>query len=100
MDQFEALDARIIGISADSVESHAAFKAKYDLPFILLADVEKTVCNAYGVWVEKKMFGKVVEGIRRTTFVIDPEGTVQKVIRSRRPEDHPIEALAALDPGA
>ena len=88
----------ILGVSPDSVQSHAAFKAKYNLPFTLLADMDKQVCRQYGVWVEKTMFGKTVEGVRRTTFVIDASGTVRTIIQSRQAEAHPVEALAALQP--
>ena len=64
----------VIGISKDSVESHQKFKAKYELPFMLLADEEKTVLDKYGVWKEKNMYGKKVMGIERTTIIIDEEG--------------------------
>jgi thioredoxin-dependent peroxiredoxin len=69
----------VIGVSGDSVKKHAAFKAKYALPFILLADPDHEVCKAYGVWAQKSMFGKKYMGINRTTFVIDRAGTIARV---------------------
>ena len=69
----------VLGVSGDSVKKHANFKAKYKLPFTLLADTEHAVCKAYGVWVQKSMFGKKYKGIARTTFVIDAKGKVARV---------------------
>jgi peroxiredoxin Q/BCP len=71
----------IIGVSPDSEASHLKFKAKYELPFELIPDVDKTIARAYEVWGKKNMYGKVYEGILRTTFVIDEEGTIAKVIK-------------------
>jgi peroxiredoxin Q/BCP len=76
---FEAAGATVLGISPDSSASHAKFVAKYDLPFTLLADVEKTACEAYGVWKEKSMYGKKYMGVERTTFVLDRDGKVARV---------------------
>jgi thioredoxin-dependent peroxiredoxin len=86
----------VLGVSADSEASHARFKAKYDLPFRLLADTDHAVAEAYGVWVEKKNYGKTYFGIERSTFVIDPEGTVIEVIRRANPDTHAAEVVAAL----
>jgi peroxiredoxin Q/BCP len=78
----------VIGVSADSVKKHANFKKKYNLPFILLADTEKEICKAYGVWAQKSMFGKKYMGINRTTFVIDRQGKVAHVFESVKPLGH------------
>ncbi|MFP4330246.1 MAG: thioredoxin-dependent thiol peroxidase, partial [Spirochaetaceae bacterium] len=80
-DTFPALsekDAVVFGISADSVESHRKFKAKHNLPFTLLSDPDKQVIQAYGAWGTKKMYGKEYEGIMRYTYLIAPDGTVEK----------------------
>lgn len=71
--------AVVLGISADDLKSHNKFKEKYSLPFPLLADTEKEVVNAYGVWMQKSMFGKKYMGIQRATFIIDENGIIQKV---------------------
>jgi len=94
--RFDATHARVIGISADSVESHAKFARKYDLPFPLIADTEKKVIEAYGVWGEKKMLGRTYRGIRRTSFLIDSEGVVRKIYERVKPEVHAEEVLADL----
>lgn len=87
--------AEIFGVSADSSESHEKFIAKYRLPFPLLADPEKQIVTAYGVWVEKNMYGKKYMGIERSTFVIDREGRISAVLRKVKPEEH-VEKLVAL----
>jgi peroxiredoxin Q/BCP len=76
---FEAAGATVLGISPDSSASHAKFVAKYDLPFTLLADVERTACEAYGVWKEKSMYGKKYMGVERTTFVLDRDGKLARI---------------------
>ena len=86
----------VIGISADSSESHKNFAAKFNLPFILLADPDKAVIKAFGAWGEKKMYGKSYEGIIRSTFVIDARGTIKKVFPKVKPEYHAREVLEAL----
>ena len=86
----------VIGISADSSESHKNFAAKFNLPFILLADPDKAVIKAFGAWGEKKMYGKSYEGIIRSTFVIDARGTIKKVFPKVKPEDHAREVLETL----
>jgi peroxiredoxin Q/BCP len=86
----------VLGISADSVESHARFKKKYELPYTLLADTEHAVSDAYGVWGPKKIFGITYEGIARTTFVIDEEGRVARVFEKVKSAGHGEEVAAAL----
>jgi peroxiredoxin Q/BCP len=86
----------VLGISADSVESHAKFKAKHKLPYTLLADTEHTVSDAYGVWGPKTIFGVKYEGINRTTFVIDEQGRVARVFEKVKAAGHGEEVAAAL----
>ncbi len=93
---FEKLDVVILGISADTERSHKKFEEKYKLPFTLLADTEKTVVNAYGVWAPKKFMGREFVGILRTSFLIDPKGTIVKVYEKVKPELHAEEVLADL----
>lgn len=78
----------ILGVSADSEKKHQNFIAKYDLPFPLLADVEKEMIQAYGVWVEKSMYGKKYMGIARTTFVINEEGMISEIIEKVKTDNH------------
>ncbi len=93
---FERSGAVVLGVSADSVESHARFKQKHGLPFTLLADPEHRVAEAYGTWVEKSRYGKRYMGIERSTFVIDAEGNVAKVMRKVKPDTHAEQVLAAI----
>jgi peroxiredoxin Q/BCP len=86
----------VLGISADMPAKQKKFKEKYDLPFSLLADVDKKVCQAFGVLKEKNMYGKKVIGIARTTFVIDPDGNIAKTFDNVKPDGHAEEVLAAL----
>jgi peroxiredoxin Q/BCP len=86
----------ILGVSADDEKSHLKFKSKYDLPFTLLADVDKEVVQKYGVWGQKKMYGKEYMGIFRTTFLIDKEGEIIKVFENVKPATHSEEVLAVL----
>jgi len=88
--------AVVLGVSADSVESHKKFKEKFELNFPLLADTDKKMCEAFGVMKEKNMYGKKVMGIARTTFVIGPEGKIQHVFRNVKPEGHALEVLDYL----
>ena len=88
--------AAVLGVSPDSVKSHASFTQKQNLNFPLLADTERQLAQAYGVWVEKSMYGKRFMGVQRATFVIDPEGTVAHVIPKVSPKKHDDEVLAAL----
>jgi peroxiredoxin Q/BCP len=80
--------ARIFGVSVDSPASHAKFIAKYQLPFPLLSDSEKKIVTAYGVWVEKSMYGKKYMGAERSTFVIDARGRISAIFRKVKPEEH------------
>ncbi len=90
------LGAAVLGISADTVESHAKFREKYDLNFPLLADADHHVAEAYGAWREKTRFGKKSMGIQRSTFLIDTEGTVRKVWKSVQVDGHDQQVLDAL----
>ncbi len=85
---FSAIDATVIGLSRDSAERHDKFKAKYDLNFPLAADEEGTVCEAYGVWVEKSMYGRKYMGIERSTFLVDGDGVVRQVWRKVKVKGH------------
>ena len=80
--------AKVFGISVDSTRSHEKFIEKYKLPFPLLSDAEKEIVNAYGVWVEKSMYGKKYMGTERSTFVIDGAGRIAAIFRKVKPEDH------------
>lgn len=86
----------IVGASPDSVDKQAKFKAKYSLPFTLLADVDHAAAESYGVWKEKSMYGRKYMGIERTTFLIGKDGTIQKIFEKVKPEGHAEEVLAAL----
>lgn len=97
LDEFTARDTVILGVSPDSVESHAKFAEKKEIPFDLLADTEKEVAEAYGVWALKKMFGREYMGIERSTFLIDPEGIIVEEWRRIRVKGHVEKVLAALD---
>lgn len=92
----EALDVALFGISPDSAKSHAAFRAKHDLPFPLLVDADHAVAEAYGVWVEKSMYGKKYMGVERSTFVIGPDGRIEHVLRKVKPAEHLGQLLEAL----
>jgi peroxiredoxin Q/BCP len=93
---FEESGAVVLGVSPDSEASHGKFKQKYGLPFTLLADEDHAVSEAYGVWVEKSMAGKTYMGIERSTFVIDADGNVARIMRRVKPDTHADEVLAAL----
>ena len=94
--EFEQAGAVVLGVSPDSEASHEKFKAKYGLPFTLLADPEHRVADEYDVWVEKKYMGKTYMGVERSTFVIAEDGTVKKVMRNVKPDTHADSVLAAL----
>jgi len=94
--RFDASKAVILGLSPDSVNSHVKFKAKFELPYTLLADEEKTVLQAYDVWKEKSMYGKKYMGVERTTFLIDPKGRIAKVFAKVKPAGHAAEVIAAI----
>ena len=93
---FKAKNVAVIGISKDSVASHQRFAEKYGLPFVLLADPERQAIEAYGVWQEKKNYGKVSMGVVRSTYVIDEEGTIEKVMPKVKPDTNAEEILEYL----
>lgn len=94
--EYKNLGVEVIGISKDSVKSHSNFAAKQELPFILLSDPERKAIEAFGVWQEKKMYGKVSMGVVRSTFVIDENGVVEKVYPKAKPDTNAEEILAYL----
>ncbi len=94
--QFESKGVEVVGISKDSVASHVKFAEKYNLPFILLSDPERTAIEAYGVWQEKKMCGKVSMGVVRTTFIIDENGNIEKIMPKVKPDTNAADILAEL----
>ncbi len=93
---FGGKGAAVIGVSPDTPAAQAKFKRKFDLPFTLLADQDKTAAEAYGVYKEKNMYGKKVMGIERTTFVISPEGNIEKIYLKVKSKGHAAEVLAGL----
>jgi len=95
--KFHGLDAEIIGISKDSVQSHQKFAKKYDLPFIILSDKDGKVCELYGVWREKSMYGKTYMGIVRSSFLIEPQGIIAKVYPKVNVKEHADELLRDLN---
>ena len=95
-EEFKTLDAVVIGVSKDSVASHQKFAEKYDLPFVLLSDPELTAIQAYGVWQEKKLYGKVSMGVVRSTYVIDKNGVIEKVMPKVKPDTNAAEILDYL----
>ena len=94
--EFERAGAVVLGVSPDDERSHGAFRDKYSLPFTLLADTEHEVAEQYGVWGEKKYMGRTYLGVLRSTFVIDADGTVKKVLENVKPATHAADVLAAL----
>ena len=95
--EFEKLGVTVIGISKDSVKSHRNFASKYELPFVLLSDPELKAIQAYDVWQEKKMYGKVSMGVVRSSFIIDEKGMVEKVMEKVKPDTNAAEILEYLD---
>jgi thioredoxin-dependent peroxiredoxin len=93
---FRGRGAVVLGVSPDDEASHVTFKEKYSLPFTLLADPDHEVAEKYGVWKERNTYGKKSMGIERSTFVIDAEGQVAKVMRRVKPDTHAADVLAAL----
>ena len=94
--EFEKLGVTVIGISKDSVKSHQNFASKYELPFILLSDPELKAIQAYDVWKEKKMYGKVSMGVVRSSFIIDEKGMIEKVMEKVKPDTNAAEILKYL----
>ena len=93
---FQALDAVVLGVSKDSTASHQKFAAKYDLPFRLLSDPELTTLQAYGVWQEKKLYGKTSMGVVRSTYVIDGDGIIRHAMPKVKPDANAGDVLALL----
>ena len=94
---FEEKNVVVIGISKDSVASHLKFAEKYELPFVLLSDPELQAIQAYGVWQEKKLYGKVSMGVVRSTYLIDERGVIEKVMPKVKPDTNAAEILAYLN---
>ena len=94
--EFTKAGAVVLGMSPDSVKKHDKFKAKYDLPFSLVADEEKTALESFGVWVEKSMYGRKYMGVERSTFLIDADGSIQSVWRKVKVPGHVDAVLDAL----
>ena len=94
--EFEKKNAVVIGVSKDSVSSHEKFAEKYNLPFILLSDPELQAIQAYGVWQEKKLYGKTSMGVVRTTFLIDEQGKIMKVMPKVKPDTNAADVVALL----
>ena len=95
-EEFKKVHAVIIGVSKDSVASHQKFAEKHGLPFILLSDPELTAIQAYGVWQEKKLYSKVSMGVVRSTFIIDENGVIEKVMPKVKPDSNMADVLAYL----
>lgn len=96
LDKFKKLNTVVLGLSPDDVKSHCKFIKKFDLNFELLADTDHAICEKYGVWVEKSMYGKKYMGAQRATFLIDENGKLAKVWPKVKPEGHAAEVLAAV----
>ena len=96
-EEFRARGIVVIGISRDSVASHVKFAQKYELPFVLLSDPDLEAIQAYGVWQEKRMAGKLGMGVVRTTYIIDPEGRIEAVMPRVKPDTNAAEILAAYN---
>ena len=94
--EFKSMDIVVIGISKDSAASHIKFAEKHSLPFILLSDTERQAIEAYGVWQEKKLYGKPSMGVVRTTFIIDENGNIEKIIEKVKPDTNAQEILEYL----
>ena len=95
-EEFKKINAVVIGVSKDSVASHQKFAEKHGLPFILLSDPELTAIQAYGVWQEKKLYGKVSMGVVRSTFVINENGMIEKAMPKVKPDTNAAEILEYL----
>ncbi len=93
---FEKIDAVVLGVSPDSAEKHTKFIAKFQLPFTLLSDEQKKICQDYGVWVEKSMYGRKYMGVARSTFIIGKDGKIKNIFEKVTPQGHNQEVLSAL----
>jgi len=94
--EFQEKGAVILGVSTDPIKSHAKFATKYKLPFILLADEEKKIVQAYGVWGEKRFMGRKYQGTHRVTFLIGPDGKIKNIWPGVKPEEHAAEVLSSI----
>lgn len=94
--KFKKINANVFGVSVDPVKKHAKFAEKFQLPFTLLSDEDKTVVNAYGLWAKKKFMGREYMGTLRTSFIINPKGVIAKVYEGVKPETHAEEVLQDL----
>jgi peroxiredoxin Q/BCP len=94
--QFDKKGVVVVGVSPDKPAAQARFKQKYNLPFALLADDQKTAAQAYGVWIEKNMYGKKVMGIERSTFIIGPDGRIEKIYHKVKAAGHAAQVLGQL----
>ncbi len=97
MDRITKAGAVVIGVSPDSISSHDKFKEKYNLNFHLVSDAEKEICNAYGVWVEKNMYGRKYMGVQRTTYIIDPDGFIKHIYPKVKVDGHVDDVISKLD---
>lgn len=96
MDELFECDTIVLGISADNLYSHQQFVAKYYLPFLLLCDKDRQVISAYGVWGQRILYGKKIDGILRTTFIVDKDGKIVKIFEKVKPADHAKEVLSYI----
>lgn len=96
---YEEAGARVLGVSPDDAKSHRKFADKYELPFTLLSDTDTAVCQAFGVWKQKSMYGRTYMGVERTTYVIGPDGLVRKVFPRVKVDGHAAAVLAAIAAG-
>lgn len=94
--QFKKKGIAVLGVSPDSEASHQKFVTKYKLPFTLLADTDRSIAEAYGVWGEKKFMGRTYMGVHRSTFLIDEKGKIRKIFEKVKPEEHASEVLEAF----
>lgn len=94
--KYKKSKALVLGVSPDGLKSHEKFVTKYELPFLLLSDEDKTICKNYGVWVKKSMYGKEYMGVARQTFIIDSTGHISKIYDKVKPESHAEEILSDL----
>jgi thioredoxin-dependent peroxiredoxin len=94
--KFKKQNIKVLGVSPDKEASHKKFETKFQLPFTLLADTDRSIAEAYGVWGEKKFMGRTYMGVHRTTFLIDEKGKIRKIFEKVKPEDHASEVLEAF----